>query len=57
MDLTNSPGNHTFFFVETFQASGSNKTPIAEVTRTLESDGSSNVTDILECPDKFRVPL
>ena len=27
-----------------------------EPTRSSESDGRSNVSDSLECPDKFRVP-
>ena len=26
------------------------------ITRSSESDGRSDVTDSLECPDKFRVP-
>ena len=28
----------------------------ANKTRSSESDGRSDVTDSLDCPDKFRVP-
>ena len=29
---------------------------LGKVTRSSESDGRSDVTDSLDCPDKFRVP-
>ena len=32
------------------------KTSVDDQTRSSESDGRSDFTDSLECPDKFRVP-
>ena len=29
---------------------------IFDLTRSSESDGRSDVTDSLDCPDKFRLP-